>query len=100
MYQHKLQVSELTGLSRDAVHSYVGLLIFFWAVALLRKGRVESTALVPVFVVAAGMDVMDLYGNYITMDAMYWGYRMRDLTNTVFWPLVIVLLVRFKPLAQ
>jgi hypothetical protein len=72
MYQEfKLQVLELIGLSRDAVHIYVGLLVFFWAVALLGKGRVEVPALLPVFIATAGMEAMDLYGNYRTMGSMY-----------------------------
>ncbi len=97
IYQEfKLRVIDLTGLSRDAIHIYVGLFVFFSFVGFIRKGKIEPIALIPVFVVAAAMEVIDLYGNYQTMDSMYWGNSLHDLVNTLFWPVVIVLLVRFN----
>jgi hypothetical protein len=49
MYQElKLQELELTGLSSDSAHIYAGLLVFFWAVALRRKGKLEAADLIPV----------------------------------------------------
>jgi len=49
MYQElNLQELELTGLSRDAVYIYAGLLVFFWAVTLVRKGKLEAADLAPV----------------------------------------------------
>jgi len=48
LYQEfKLIVVEFTGLSKDALHIYVGLLTFFAAVAVLKKGNVDSSALIP-----------------------------------------------------
>ena len=97
LYQEfKLIVVEFTGLSKDALHIYVGLLTFFAAVAVLKKGNVDSSALIPVVVVALLMEVIDLIGNYQTMDSMFWGNSVHDLANTLFWPLAIVLLTRFK----
>lgn len=93
MYQEfKLTILEITDLSRDAIHIYVGLAVFFTAVALFRRGKIDAAALVPVVVVATLMEIADLYGNYRTMDAMYWGSSVHDILNTLFWPVIIVLL--------
>ena len=97
MYQEfKLRVVELTGLSKDAIHVYVGLFVFFSFIAVARKGKVEPIALIPVLLVAVSMEIVDLYDNYRTMDSMYWGNSVHDLVNTAFWPVVIVLLVKFN----
>jgi hypothetical protein len=94
--EFKLIVVELTGLSKDAIHIYVGLFIFFATVTILKKGKFDSSALIPVFIVALLMEIIDLIGNYQMMDSMYWGNSIHDLVNTLFWPLAIILLARFK----
>jgi uncharacterized membrane protein len=97
MYQEfKFRVVELTGLSRDAIHIYVGLFVFFSFIAVFRKGKVEPVALIPVLFITVSMEIVDLYDNFRTMDSMYWGNSVHDLVNTVLWPVVIVLLVRFN----
>lgn len=97
MYQDlKLRIIEITGLSRDAIHIYIGLLVFFSFVAVFRKGKIEPIAVVPVLFVAASMEIIDLYDNYLTMESMYWANSVHDLINTAFWPTIIVLLVKYK----
>ena len=97
MYQEfKLRVIEITGLSKDAIHIYIGLFVFFSFVAVFRKGKIEPIALIPVLLIAVSMEIVDLYGNYRTMDSMYWGNSVHDLVNTVLWPVIIVFLVKFN----
>lgn len=96
LYQDlKLAVVQLTGLSKDAIHIYVGLLIFFITVSVFRKGHVDIPALIPVAVLAISMEAIDLAGDFVTMDRLYWGNSLHDLVNTCFWPGIIVLLARF-----
>jgi hypothetical protein len=96
LYQEfKLSVLEITGLSRDAIHIYVGLFVFFSVVVALRKGRVEAIALIPVALVASLMEVTDLYDNYRTLNSIGWGNSLHDVVNTAFWPVTIVLLAKF-----
>jgi hypothetical protein len=96
--EFKLIVVNLTGLSKDAIHIYVGLFSFFATVTILKKVKVDSSTLIPVFIIALLMEAVDLIGNYQTMDSMYWDNSIHDLVNTLFWPMAIVLLARFKKL--
>jgi hypothetical protein len=97
MYQEfKLRIVELTGLSKDALHIYVGLFVFFSFVTAARKGKIEPIALIPVLLIAVSMEIVDLYDNYRTMGSMYWANSIHDLVNTALWPVVIVLLAQFN----
>jgi len=92
----KLGILELTNLSRDAIHIYIGLAVLLAFVVLIRKGKIDLLALLPVLSVAIAMESIDLYDSYYSMGAMYWGNSLHDLINTLFWPTAIVLLVKFK----
>lgn len=97
MYQDlKLIILELTGLSRDAIHIYIGMSVFFAMVAIFRKGKIEAVSLLPVLAAAAAMEIADLYESYSSMGPMYWGDSVHDLINTMLWPVVIVVLVKFN----
>ena len=94
--EFKLIVVNMLGLSKDAIHIYLGLTVFFLAVALWKKGRINLAAVLPVLILAIGMESIDLYDNYRSIGSMYWLNSLHDIINTNFWPTVIVLLARFR----
>lgn len=94
----KLVILQLTGLSRDALHVYAGMFVFLLAAFVMRKSPRSLVPLLAVFSVAAGMEALDarddlhVFG-YWRVDASF-----HDFINTVFWPTVVFLLVRYTSL--
>ena len=91
-YQNlKLIILDVLSLSKDAIHIHIGLLVFFLAVVLWRRGQLDILALLPVFLVAGGMEVLDLRDDLESLGYMRWSASLHDLINTVFWPTLIVI---------
>lgn len=89
----KLQIIEIVGLSKDAIHIHIGLGVFILCVLLFGKGNITFKCLLPVFVVALGMEIMDLYDDYYSVGYFRWINSLHDFINTSFWPFIIVVLV-------
>lgn len=95
-YQNaKSVIVTLLELSHDSIHVHLGLLVFFGAVVLWKKGAIEARCLIPVAITAALMEVFDLrddytYLSYFRQTALT--ASIHDLINTMFWPVVIVVL--------
>ena len=91
----KRVIVSILELSKDSIHMHVGLIVFFLAVVLWKKGSIEVRCLIPVAIVASLMEILDLRYDYISF-----GYfrlnaitaSIHDLINTTFWPVVIVVL--------
>lgn len=88
------------GLSKDAIHLYLGLAVFFLSVIILKKGKVDLLSVIPVFLLAIAMESRDLYDNYQHMDSMFWSYSLHDIINTLFWPLTIVALEKIRVMCK
>ena len=54
-------------LSKDSIHMHVGLIVFFLAVVLWKKGSIEARCLIPVVIVASLMEILDLRYDYISL---------------------------------
>lgn len=97
-YQNlKLVILSILEISKDAIHLHIGLIVFFAAVVLWRKGSFDARCLIPVAIVASLMELLDLrdeytFKGYIRMEAFT--ASVHDLINTTFWPIVIVVLAR------
>ena len=91
-YQNfKLIILDVLSLSKDAIHIHIGLLVFFLAVVLWRRWQLDILALLPVFLVAGGMEVLDLRDDLESLGYMRWSASLHDLINTIFWPTLIVI---------
>jgi hypothetical protein len=90
----KLWLVDHAGLAKDALHIYVGLVLFFGA-ALLLKWPVRSWKPWAVVVAAAllgeAWDLRDSNAHHTPIEL--WA-NWHDVWNTCFWPTVIVLLAR------
>ena len=94
--EFKLLVVGILGLSKDAIHIYLGLTVFFLTVAVWKKGKMDLAAVLPILGIAIGMETIDIYDNYRSMGLMYWSNSLHDILNTTFWPLIIVVLAKFR----
>ncbi len=98
--QSKLWLTELVGLSRDALHIYVGLTIFLLAALIFRLPLRDWRPLAAVFLVAIAGEVWDLFERLQPDQRPLWWSAWHDLWNTIFWPLVLFLLARSRGLLK
>lgn len=96
----KLAIVSFTSLEKDALHVYVGLIVFF-ATALLARRRLRDwlplAAAVSVALLGEGVDMAD---DLRWLGHWQWQASLHDVLNTSFWPLAIFLLARWSPLVS
>lgn len=94
--QIKIYIETFTGLERDALHIYAGLMVFF-IVALLHRRQLKSIyALLAVFIIAIGAELLDARDDLINYGHWRFGASLHDIINTSFWPTIIYLSAKFK----
>lgn len=97
----KLAIVSVTGLSKDALHIYVGLMVFFVAMCIFRRQGHRFMPLLTVFIMACCGEVLDMRDDLHSLGYWRWDASLHDVINTLFWPFVIAVLMRkswlFKP---
>ena len=87
----KLAIVAATGLSKDALHIYVGMAIYLTLIVGIRRLRPYLGWLAVLIIACAGewIDRRDDIGSF-----GYWRWQAsaHDLLNTLFWPTVLTLL--------
>lgn len=86
-------IGDGTGLPDSILHIHAGLAILLITRVLTGRSLGTFIPFAAVFVAELGNELMDflVYG-------MRWGDTLSDLVNTYFWPLVISLAVRWRPM--
>jgi hypothetical protein len=90
----KTWLIELVGLSKDALHIYVGLTVFLLTALVFRLPLRDWRPLAAVFLVAVVGEIWDLFERLGPGDRPFWAANWHDIWNTMFWPLVLFLLAR------
>ena len=90
----------LLGLPRDALHIYVGMIVFLAAAALLRRSLGDWRPIFAVFLVALAGEAWDLIDAWRASEALEWAKGWHDLWNTSLWPLVLHVLARWTRLLR
>lgn len=90
----KSQIVLLTGISRDALHTQLGLLIFFVVAIMLRR---PANTWLPISVVVLAAMVVEMFDR--ARDLSRFGIwdtdaSLHDVINTVFWPSVLYLMAK------
>lgn len=82
-------IVSITSLAHETLHVHFGLLIYF-AVRLLFSGKRPWTPVLVVLAAEMFNEIMDriFYGSW------RWSDTIADIANTLFWPIVIVLVER------
>ncbi|NMM26732.1 MAG: hypothetical protein HHJ12_05430 [Glaciimonas sp.] len=91
----KLAIVAATGLSKDALHIYVGLAGFLAMAAVLRKPLRSIVPWLVVVAIAVAGEMFDMRDDVASLGYWRWGASLHDILNTVFWPTVLLLLAKF-----
>jgi hypothetical protein len=94
----KLAMVAVTGLSKDALHVYVGLAIYLLAALGVRKSMRSPIPIVVVAAVACLGEVVDMIDDLRSLGHWRWGASLHDIANTVAWPLILYFLARYTRL--
>ncbi len=95
----KLAVVGATGLSKDAIHVYVGLAVWL-GVAALRRSIRSLLPLAVVLAVAVGAEAWDAFDDISTLGRWRIGASVHDVVNTLVWPTILMLLARFTKILE
>jgi len=92
----KTTIIVATGLSRDALHIYLGLAVLLLSMALLRRPLRSLTPWAMVLLVAILGELLDMRDDFVVYGHWRWDASVHDVLNTLFWPSVLMLLARYS----
>ena len=96
LYQlFKLHLMHFLPLSKDAIHIYLGLSIYFAAALFFRHFASWKPVLV-VLAISVIMECFDLRDDFSSYGYFRWGASLHDIVNTIFWPVTASLLLRVR----
>lgn len=91
----KTQLSELLGITKDALHIHIGLAIFLVAALVFRRSLsswVPWLCLLAFEIANELMDAFHLHGGPFSIEI---GDSLKDMLNTMFWPTMLLLGLRW-----
>lgn len=91
----KLAIVSTSGLSRDALHIYVGMAMFLAVAVSTRRVR-PYFAWLSVLALACLGECLDWRDDLADLGYWQWRDSLHDVLNTLFWPTVIMLMWRLK----
>ncbi len=94
--QLKNQILSVVGLSKDAVHLYIGIGCFLLSILVLRLSPTAYRALLLGFVVSLAMEAMDLHDNVRYRETTRALASLHDVVNTNLLPYLIVVALRLR----
>ena len=96
----KLHLVGLLGLPKDALHIYVGLIVFLLSAALFRLPLRSGKPFLAVLLVTLAGEAWDLIDSWRSGAALVWARNWHDVWNTCFWPAILTLLARYTRLLK
>ena len=91
----KLFVMEVTNLSKDAPHVYVGLAVMLAVVIGFKRSISDWRPLIAVAFASIAGEVWDVIDTVSHGGNAKWGANWKDIWNTMFWPIILFSLARF-----
>lgn len=92
----KLAVVAATGLSKDALHVHVGLLVYLAVAVITRRPMRSVIPWLAVLLVALTGEIIDLRNELAVVGHWRWSASVHDLVNTMLWPTVLFVGLRFS----
>lgn len=96
----KTELSNLLGISKDALHIHIGLALYV-LVALVFRRRLSSwlpwLALLAFEIVNELVDIFHVHGGVMGLEL---GDSLKDVVNTMFWPTVVLVVARRREAKQ
>ena len=96
----KTELSELVGLSKDALHIHLGLLVFLLAMVIFRRSAASLVPWTCVLVLQLAHEAVDTLHWHQGVLGFDLGDSFKDIINTMIWPTLILLLARFTGLLK
>lgn len=90
----KLAIVSATGLSKDALHIYVGITVFLVARLALRKYANMFLPVAVVVAVACIGELLDMRDDINSLGYWRWGASLHDVVNTALSPFLLTLFLR------
>jgi len=96
----KLQVVSITGLSKDALHVYVGMSVFLFTAAISRRSMRSRVPWLATLGVAFAGELVDAIDDLHTIGHWQWRASVHDVINTLVWPTALAIVARFTALLR
>lgn len=90
----KLAIVAATGLSKDALHIYVGLAAFLIAAVVSKRPLSSLRPWGVVLLVATAGEFVDMRDDFSSFGCWRWSASLHDILNTIAWPTVFLVLAR------
>jgi uncharacterized membrane protein YqgA involved in biofilm formation len=90
----KAAVVSATGLSKDALHVYFGLIVFVAVAAAFRRPFRSIIPWLAVIGVAIVGELVDVRDDLASLGHWRWSASLHDFVNTIFWPTVLLFLAQ------
>ena len=87
---------EALGVSRDALHVYVGLSVFILTALILRQPLRAWWPWLAAVAVAVTGEGIDAFDDIRAMGRWRWIESVHDVVNTIFWPTIVMLVARYR----
>lgn len=101
LYQHlKIWLIPHLGLSKDAIHIYIGFACLLIALLVLRQPLSSLRVLVPGLVVTVIMETLDLRDDFAAFARLRWSASLKDALNTNAIPTLLVLMAKLRWLGR
>ena len=91
----KTNLSSALGLSKDALHIHFGLFIFLVLLLLFRRNPRSPVPWLGVLLFELANEVVDLLHDHGTFGSPDIAEAARDIANTMFWPTIAYVIIRF-----
>ena len=90
----KTQLSDLLGISKDALHILLGLAIYLIVVVVFRRPLANWVPWLALLAFEIVNEFMDIFHEGIMRFEL--GDSFKDVLNTMFWPTVVLLVARWR----
>ncbi|SDV07330.1 hypothetical protein [Pseudomonas mucidolens] len=91
----KLAIVSASGLSKDALHIYVGMAVYLTLITITRRHK-PYMGWLGVFIIACAAEWVDSRDDIESFGYWRWQASAHDMLNTLFWPTVLTLLWLLK----
>ena len=91
----KIFLGEITNLSKDALHIYVGLGVMLLVVIAFKKPLSDWRPIAAVALASVAGEIWDVIDTFSHGSTPRWNANWKDIWNTMFWPTALFGLARF-----
>lgn len=92
----KTQLSELLGITKDALHIHIGLAIFLAVALVFRRSLASWVPWLALFAFELANELMDIFHVHEGVIGFEFGDSLKDILNTMFWPSIVLIVARWQ----